>query len=161
MVTKMKIISVYNNSGGVAKTTITFHLAQRMVTEGKRVLVVDLDSQLNISTLLLKKKEYASHWENMTLDSQGILSSDANTIFVQWYKKISRTFNVKDYKPIRIAPTENGGYLDLIPGDPPLCSTSPCRHPHTTLPACAPYENCCWRSTEKSSTRNTTLSSLI
>jgi cellulose biosynthesis protein BcsQ len=43
----MKVISVYHNKGGVGKTTTVVNLAAAMSRKGKRVLVIDLDSQAN------------------------------------------------------------------------------------------------------------------
>ena len=52
----MKIISIINNKGGVGKTTTAFNLAHYLAKEGRRVLVVDLDSQKNLTTNLTKKR---------------------------------------------------------------------------------------------------------
>lgn len=43
----MKIISVYHNKGGVGKTTTVVNLAAAIRKRGKRVLLIDLDSQAN------------------------------------------------------------------------------------------------------------------
>jgi cellulose biosynthesis protein BcsQ len=43
----MKIIAVYHNKGGVGKTTTVVNLAAAISKKGKRVLVIDLDSQAN------------------------------------------------------------------------------------------------------------------
>ena len=43
----MKIIAIYHNKGGVGKTTTVVNLASAMRKKGKRVLVIDLDSQAN------------------------------------------------------------------------------------------------------------------
>ncbi len=46
------ITAVINNKGGVGKTTVTCNLAHALGLEGRRVLVVDLDSQCNTTQLL-------------------------------------------------------------------------------------------------------------
>lgn len=43
----MKIIAIYHNKGGVGKTTTVVNLAATLSKAGKRVLVIDLDSQAN------------------------------------------------------------------------------------------------------------------
>lgn len=43
----VKIIAVYHNKGGVGKTTTVVNLAAALRKKGKRVLVIDLDSQAN------------------------------------------------------------------------------------------------------------------
>ena len=47
-----KIISVTNEKGGVAKTTTTLNLAAALTHLEKRVLVVDLDQQANLTYYL-------------------------------------------------------------------------------------------------------------
>jgi cellulose biosynthesis protein BcsQ len=58
----MKSISVFNNKGGVGKTTLTFHLAHALALKGKRTLILDLDPQCNISILSLSQDELHDIW---------------------------------------------------------------------------------------------------
>jgi cellulose biosynthesis protein BcsQ len=51
----MLIVTLYNHKGGVSKTTTTFNLAHFLVSQGKRVLLVDADSQCNMTELCLGK----------------------------------------------------------------------------------------------------------
>ena len=48
----MKIITVANNKGGVGKTMQCYQLASHLANKGNKVLVVDLDSQGNLSDTL-------------------------------------------------------------------------------------------------------------
>ncbi|MBO9536076.1 ParA family protein [Herbaspirillum sp.] len=49
----MAILTLYNHKGGVSKTTTTFNLAHLLVARGKKVLLVDADSQCNLTELCL------------------------------------------------------------------------------------------------------------
>ena len=44
----MKKIAVFNHKGGVAKTTTTFNMGFALAREGKKILLVDTDSQCNL-----------------------------------------------------------------------------------------------------------------
>jgi chromosome partitioning protein len=48
----MKVITIANNKGGVGKTMSSYQLACHLANQGNRVLVVDLDSQANLSSTL-------------------------------------------------------------------------------------------------------------
>lgn len=49
----VKSISLFNHKGGVSKTTTTFNLGWSLAELGYRVLMVDMDSQCNLSGLVL------------------------------------------------------------------------------------------------------------
>ena len=49
-------IAIYNNKGGVAKTTSVINLAYCLSTHGKRVLVVDCDTQENCFSFFLSNR---------------------------------------------------------------------------------------------------------
>lgn len=53
-----KIISVFNNKGGVGKTTIVWNLADALAKKGKRVLMIDFDPQCNLSIAVLGSQEF-------------------------------------------------------------------------------------------------------
>lgn len=48
----MEVITVANNKGGVGKTMQCYQLICHLANKGKRVLVIDLDSQANLSSTL-------------------------------------------------------------------------------------------------------------
>lgn len=59
----MKVVSVINYKGGVGKTTITANLASEMVCRGKKVLVIDLDPQTNLTFSYMKVEEWSKTYE--------------------------------------------------------------------------------------------------
>ncbi|WP_426769390.1 ParA family protein [Pseudomonas aeruginosa] len=59
----MKTISIFYNKGGVGKTTLTYHLAHALARMGKRVLILDLDPQCNITALSLPQDWLLNVWE--------------------------------------------------------------------------------------------------
>ncbi len=58
----MQSISVFNNKGGVGKTTLTFHLAHALAELGKRTLIVDLDPQCNLTIFSLSDEIIWKMW---------------------------------------------------------------------------------------------------
>ena len=46
-------IAVFNHKGGVSKTTTVFHLGWMLTNLGKRVLLVDADSQYNLTKIIV------------------------------------------------------------------------------------------------------------
>lgn len=48
----MRVLAVVNQKGGVGKTTTTVNLGAALATRGRRCLVLDLDSQSNLTTSL-------------------------------------------------------------------------------------------------------------
>jgi chromosome partitioning protein len=62
----MTIIAIANQKGGVAKTTSTHNLSHALVNRGKRVLVIDADSQASL-TFLFGQDERALQLAEKTL----------------------------------------------------------------------------------------------
>ncbi|HML41127.1 MAG TPA: ParA family protein [Bellilinea sp.] len=70
-----KIIAVTNEKGGVAKTTSALSLAAALVERGKRVLLIDLDAQANLSLALgIEPDESKKSALNVFLDHPAINS---------------------------------------------------------------------------------------
>lgn len=59
----MKIISVFNNKGGVGKSTLSFHLGKALGLMGKKVLFVDLDPQCNLTISAMRESELERIWQ--------------------------------------------------------------------------------------------------
>src|SRR5690554_2307652 len=59
----MKIISVFNNKGGVGKSTLTYHLGNSLAELGHRVLLVDLDPQCNLTICAMMEDRLHQIWE--------------------------------------------------------------------------------------------------
>ena len=60
----MKILSVFNNKGGVGKTTLTYHLANSLAESGYKVLLVDADPQCNLTIYSIEVEKIHDIWEN-------------------------------------------------------------------------------------------------
>lgn len=56
-------ISFFNNKGGVGKTTFLFHVAHRIAELGKTVLMVDCDSQCNLTAYSLADAAIDQAWK--------------------------------------------------------------------------------------------------
>jgi len=59
----VKSVALFNNKGGVGKTTLTYHLAHMLQRLGQRVLAVDLDPQSNLTANFLNDDDLSVLWE--------------------------------------------------------------------------------------------------
>jgi cellulose biosynthesis protein BcsQ len=66
----MKTISVFNNKGGVGKTTLTFHLAHALSELGHKVLMIDADPQCNLTIYAADADTISEIWapEDIVID---------------------------------------------------------------------------------------------
>lgn len=55
-------VALFNNKGGVGKTTLAYHLAHMLQRQGQRVLAVDLDPQSNLTAAFLDEDELEEIW---------------------------------------------------------------------------------------------------
>lgn len=58
----MKSISVFNNKGGVGKTTLTYHVAHGLSELGYKVLMIDADPQCNLTIYSLGQEQIHDIW---------------------------------------------------------------------------------------------------
>ncbi|PPV39398.1 ParA family protein [Ectopseudomonas oleovorans] len=94
-------ISFFNNKGGVGKTTFLFHIAHRVAELGKTVLMVDCDSQCNLTSYSLSESAIDQAWK-----------PDGNSIYRQIEPVYKTTGDIRNR-----AATHLGGRLHIIPGD--------------------------------------------
>ena len=59
----MKTIAVFNNKGGVGKTSLVYHLASMYANLDYDVVVADLDPQANLTTMFLSDEELEALWD--------------------------------------------------------------------------------------------------
>ncbi|XP_022778658.1 uncharacterized protein LOC111320240 [Stylophora pistillata] len=64
----VKVISVSNHKGGVGKTTSTINIGAGFSAKGKRVLLIDLDPQANLTQSLATKENSPTIYENLRGD---------------------------------------------------------------------------------------------
>lgn len=58
----MKSLALFNNKGGVGKTTLTFNIAHMLARQGRRVVALDYDPQCNLSALFLGDDDLYDTW---------------------------------------------------------------------------------------------------
>ncbi len=123
----MKILSVFNNKGGVGKTTLTYHLSHALSEMGYRVLMIDADPQCNLTIYSVPEEIIHDIWSvedpfidegmdatksNMTPDVfKGILSAPRSLHFM--VKSTEEGTGELDKLP---PPYKVSGSLDIIPG---------------------------------------------
>ena len=57
-------LTFFNNKGGVGKTSLIYHLAWMFASMDKRVVVVDLDPQANLTAAFLDEERIEAIWSN-------------------------------------------------------------------------------------------------
>ena len=98
-----KIISIFNNKGGVGKTTYMYHVAHLLAERDLRVLMVDCDSQCNLTAYSLSDTDVKKAWRD-----------DGNSIFQAIDPVYRTTGDVRSRSPTKLA---GDGELYVVPGD--------------------------------------------
>jgi chromosome partitioning protein len=69
-----KVIAIFNQAGGVCKTTVTMNLGYQLALRGHRVLLVDVDPQASLTTFMgLEPHELEETITDAILDEEGKL----------------------------------------------------------------------------------------
>jgi cellulose biosynthesis protein BcsQ len=122
----MKTISVFNNKGGVGKTTLTFHLAHALAEMGHKTLLVDLDPQCNLTILCMDEEQLHQIWSEEDVFVDDFQAARDRCAPMNFQKIVSQPRSVH----FLLKPTEDGAAeigklpppyqlatnLDLIPG---------------------------------------------
>lgn len=104
-----KVIALFNNKGGVGKTTTIWNLATSLAAKEKKVLVIDFDPQCNLSIAILGDKEFSHYLES----SQELPYGKTIRAFALPY--IQQSFPGKPY--IARPKNNHNDNLDITPGD--------------------------------------------
>lgn len=113
----MKVVSVINHKGGVGKTTVTANLGAGLAARGKRVLLVDLDSQASLTVSLVRETE----WQDAILPTRTIKHWFDGLGTSSQLRRMSQLISSPRAVIPILAPT--GGYLDLIAAHRDLTET--------------------------------------
>lgn len=97
----MNQIAIFNNKGGVGKTTYLFHIANILADEGIKTLMVDCDSQCNLTAYALEDPEIEQCW-----------SEEGNSIYKVIQPVVENIGDIKYKEPYKL--NDN---LFLVPGD--------------------------------------------
>ncbi|WP_420476524.1 ParA family protein [Noviherbaspirillum sp. ST9] len=123
----MKILSVFNNKGGVGKTTLTYHLSHALSEMGFRVLMIDADPQCNLTIYSIPESSIHDIWEienpfidegidatrkGKTLDEMRALLSDPRSLHFILKSTEEGTGELEILPP----PYKITGSLDIVPG---------------------------------------------
>lgn len=100
----MKTLAFFNNKGGVGKTTLAYHIAWMLSDLGRRVLVVDLDPQANMTSMFLTERRLEQIWDPEVNSGQSLMGA--------LEPLISGTGDVKEPHVERV-----NSKLFLVPGD--------------------------------------------
>lgn len=100
----MQIISFFNHKGGVGKTTMLFNTAVEMSRLDKRVLMVDLDAQANLTAISLSDTRLEELYDP---------SQDALTVAHAFAPLVAGAGDVEAPEAAEIRP----GSVWLVPGD--------------------------------------------
>lgn len=123
----MHSISVFNNKGGVGKTTLTYHVGHALSEMGFKVLMIDADPQCNLTIYSLDQEQIHEIWEKedqfidegfessklaMTKKAFNSLIREPRSIHFSLKPTEEGTGDIESLPP----PVKLSSSLDIIPG---------------------------------------------
>src|SRR6185436_19151420 len=135
----MRIISIFNQKGGVGKTSLAFHLGWYLSEIGHRTLLVDLDPQGNLSSLFGVQGCSAAHLFTRTgLDALQPVEVSRNTPTSTGVRAFSLITSDESLQPLEATTNGLAGLTKLrkalrsaasapTRSSPPTTSSSPAR----------------------------------
>lgn len=116
----MKVISVFNNKGGVGKTTLTYHISHALSEMGNKVLMIDADPQCNLTIYSVAEEKIHDIWEEEDLFINEGFESQRKKLSQSQFEDINKKPRSLHYL---VKPAEEGtGELEQLP--PPLSITN-------------------------------------
>jgi len=109
----MDIISLFNNKGGVGKSTLAFHLSNILAEMGHKTLIIDLDPQCNLTICGMDEEQLHKIWAE-------------EDDFIEDFDSALKKMSIEDYDSFLrkartvhflLKPTEDG--LGELPTTPP------------------------------------------
>lgn len=109
----MNIISIFNNKGGVGKSTLAYHVAYTLALKGHKTLMVDLDPQSNLTLNAIPPSELEAIWQR-------------EEPFIQNFKDALKEHNLTQQEYFEqtcsihslLKPVEDGIFEDVFVGKP-------------------------------------------
>lgn len=112
-VSDMKVITFFNNKGGVGKTTTIVNLASYLsISKNKKILLVDLDPQSNATQAILP--------EDMWLEFYDPENPETRKTIYDCFRKIENGDSEFVNIDIPVISSQNNFKIALIPGHPKL-----------------------------------------
>lgn len=101
-----KAVATINLKGGVGKSTMTAALAEFMAGDfGKRVLLIDLDPQTNLTTMMIGSDQ----WQALNESGRTL-----KALFEEALDSKAATFDIEDAIQRNVSPLANLGGIDLL-----------------------------------------------